>query len=205
MLNELNQEETGDLYDNPIAWEKFIDHLSAIAVENAPEVQRFDYLLKAQDRQITADKGAYYVPDVALTSSLTENLDRSGAGSNLNGTGIHDDQWSIGVQATLPIFTSGQLKSELSRSRHQYHQLALQQRAQKERIQTRMRSALYNAAASHTSIRLATDAADAANKNLELVTDSYTQVAVSITDLIDAQDTALAAKLQAAAARYQGC
>ena len=203
ILNELNQPENRDLYDNPIAWENFIELQSKIAVDNAPEIKRFDYLMKAQDRQITADKRAYYVPDVSLTSSLTENIDRSGAGSNLNGTGIHDDQWTIGVQATLPIFTSGQLKSQLSRSRHEYRQLTLQQQAQKERVETRMRSALYNAAASHSSIRLALDAASAANENLELVTDSYTEGAVSVTDLIDAQDAALAAKLQAAAARYQ--
>jgi len=203
VLNELNRPENRDLYDNPIAWEKFIEFQTNIAKDNAPEVQRFDYLLKAQDRQITADRRAYYVPDVALTSSLTENLDRSGAGSNLNGTGIHDDQWSIGVQATLPLFTSGQLKSQLSKSRNQYRQLMLQQRAETERVETRMRSALFNAAASHSSIRLAMNAASAANENLELVTDSYSEGAVSVTDLIDAQDAALAAKLQAAAARYQ--
>lgn len=203
VLNELNREENRDLYDNPLAWENFIKFQSEIAVNNAPEVQRFDYLLKAQDRQITADRRAYYIPDISFTSEFSENLHRSGAGSNLSGTGIHDDEWSIGVQATLPIFTSGQLKSQLSKSRNEYRQLVLQQQAQIERVQTNMRTALYNAAASHSSIRLAMDEAAAANENLELVTDSYTEGAVSITDLIDAQDAALSAKLQAAAARYQ--
>ncbi len=202
VLNELNRSENRDLYDNPVAWEKFIALQSEVAKENAPEVKRFDYLIKAQGRQITADKRAYYVPDVSLTSSLTENISRSGAGSNLNGTGIHDDQWGIGVQATLPIFTSGQLKSQLSKSRNTHRQLLLQKEAEKERVETRMRSALFNAAASHSSIRLALDAAAAASENLELVTDSYSEGAVSITDLIDAQDAALAAQLQAADARY---
>ena len=203
VLKELNRSENRDLYDNPLAWEKFIEFQSNLAKENAPEVRRFDYLIKAQDRQITADRRAYYVPDVSLTSSLTENIDRSGAGSDLSGTGIHDDQWSIGVQATLPIFTSGQLRSQLTKSRNLYRQLLLQQEAEKERVETRMRSALFNAAASHSSIRLAQNAASAASENLELVTDSYSEGAVSITDLIDAQDAALAAQLQAAAARYQ--
>ena len=202
VLTELNRSENRDLYDNPLGWEKFIVFQSEVAKENAPEVKRFDYLIKAQGRQITADKRAYYVPDVSLTSELTENISRSGAGSNLSGTGIHDDQWSIGVQATLPLFTSGQLKSQLSKSRNTHRQLLLQQEAEKERVETRMRSALYNAAASHSSIRLAMDAAAAASENLELVTDSYSEGAVSITDLIDAQDAALAAQLQAADARY---
>ncbi len=203
VLAEINRSENRDLYDNPLAWEKFIGFQSEVAKENAPEIQRFDFLIRAQGRQVTADKRAYYVPDVSLTSSLTENISRSGAGSNLNGTGIHDDQWSIGVQATLPIFTSGQLKSQLSKSRNTHRQLLLQREAEKERVETRMRSALYNAAASHSSIRLAMDAASAASENLELVTDSYSEGAVSITDLIDAQDAALAAQLQAADARYQ--
>ncbi len=203
VFRELNREESRDLYDNPLAWEKFIAFQTEIAVENAPEIERFDYLIKAQDRQITADRRAYYVPDVSLTSSLTENIERSGAGSDLSGTGIHDDQWSIGVQATLPIFTGGQLRSQLSKSQNLHRQLVLQKGAETERVETRMRSALFNAAASHSSIRLAEDAAAAAKENLELVTDSYSEGAVSITDLIDAQDAALAAQLQAAAARYQ--
>lgn len=203
VLAELNRSENRDLYDNPLAWEKFIVFQADVAKENAPEIKRFNYLLKAQGRQVTSDKRAYYVPDVSLTSELTENLSRSGAGSDLNGTGIHDDQWSIGVQATLPIFTGGQLKSQLSKSRNTHRQLLLQKEAEKERVETRMRSALYNAAASHSSIRLAMDAAASASENLELVTDSYSEGAVSITDLIDAQDAALAAQLQAADARYQ--
>ena len=203
VLEKLNQSQNRSLYDNPLAWEKFIKTQTKIAQDNAPEVMRFDYLIKAQNRQVTADKRAYYVPDVSLTSALTENIHRSGAGSNLNGTGIHDDQWSIGVQATLPLFSSGQLRSQLSKSRNEQRQLALLKQAQLERVETRMRSALFNAAASHSSIGLAKDAEIAASENFELVTDSYSQGAVSITDLIDAQDAALEAQLQAAAARYQ--
>lgn len=203
ILKELNRSENRDLYDNPLAWEKFIAFQTNIAIENAPEVKRFDYLLKAQNRQITADKRAYYVPEISLTSSLSENLSRTGSGSDLRGTGIDDEQWSIGVQATLPIFTSGQLGSQLNRSRNERHQLSLQQTSAKEVIEVRMRSALFNAAASHSSIRLAENAATAASENLDLVIDSYSEGALSITDLTDAQDAALAAQLQAAAARYQ--
>lgn len=203
ILKELNRSENRDLYDNPLAWEKFIKFQTQIAIENAPEVKRFNYLLKAQNRQITADKRAYYVPEISLTSSLSENLNRSGSGSDLRGTGMNDDQWSIGVQATLPIFTSGQLGSQLNRSRNERHQLSLQQTSAKEVVEVRMRSALFNAAASHSSIRLAENAATAASENLSLVIDSYTDGALSITDLTDAQDAALAARLQAAAARYQ--
>ena len=203
VLKELNRPQNRDLYDNPLAWENFIEFQTNIAVENAPEVKRFDYLLKAQDRQITADRRAYYVPDISLNSSFSENIHRSGEGSDLSGTGITDDNWSIGVQATLPLFTSGQLSNQLNRSRNEHRQLLLQQVAEKERVETRMRSALFNAAASHSSIRLALDAAAAASENLELVTDSYSEGALSITDVIDAQDAALSAQLQAAAARYQ--
>jgi outer membrane protein TolC len=49
---------------------------------------------------------------------------------------------------------------------------------------------------------LSAEAAAAANENLAMVGDAYTRGDVSITDLIDAQDTALAADLAAADAKY---
>ena len=56
---------------------------------------------------------------------------------------------------------------------------------------------------SYSSIELSKDAADAADASLSLVTDSYSRGAVSITDLIDAQNAALSADLDAAVSLYR--
>jgi outer membrane protein len=55
---------------------------------------------------------------------------------------------------------------------------------------------------SFPSIRLSREAAESAWKNFELVTDAYSSGAVDITQLIDAQNAALVAKLAAENAVY---
>ena len=69
-------------------------------------------------------------------------------------------------------------------------------------IEQRIRSALFDAASTYTSIELSAEAADAAGKNLDLVTDAYSRGAVSIIDLLDAQNAALVADAFAANAVY---
>ncbi len=56
---------------------------------------------------------------------------------------------------------------------------------------------------SFASIRLSREAAEAAANNLELTIDGYSRGVVSILDLIDAQNAALASDLGAANAVYE--
>ena len=52
-------------------------------------------------------------------------------------------------------------------------------------------------------MRLSATAETAANENLSLVTDAYSQGTISITELIDAQNNALQAQLNAVNAQYR--
>ena len=71
-----------------------------------------------------------------------------------------------------------------------------------QRIEQRIRNELHAAGSSFAGIRLANDAALAARNNLRLVTDAYSQGAADILILLDAQNAALIAELQAANAVY---
>ena len=71
-----------------------------------------------------------------------------------------------------------------------------------EQIEARTRFAMNRTRGSYPALRYSQDAAFAAQENLALVTDAYAQGVVSVTDLIDAQDAALAADLSAADAQY---
>ena len=75
--------------------------------------------------------------------------------------------------------------------------LAQSGKSQPERVTT-----LYLIRVSFLSIRLTVDAADAAKRNLVLLTDSYPRGIKSIIDLIDAQNQSLVADQQAANAVY---
>jgi outer membrane protein TolC len=73
-------------------------------------------------------------------------------------------------------------------------QIRVQQAASRQRIIQRIRFNLHRIAASYPAIELSNDAATAANKNLELITDAYSRGVSSILDLLDAQNAALVAE-----------
>lgn len=81
-------------------------------------------------------------------------------------------------------------------------QLRYERDSTAEKVEEQIRTALNLSGASYPSIGFALDAADAAHKNLELVTDSYSRGVVSIIDLLDAQNAALSADLNAANSVY---
>jgi len=201
-LAVLNDPRFDSFIGNPVVWETFIDFSVAEAMSLSPELRQFESNVQAQQRDVLAARRAWYVPDIALSADAGNNIDRSGAGSDRTGLMLDDESWTIGVSASLPLFSGGALKSRLSRSRHTLSQLERQYAALSENIEARMRAALHQVGGSFPAIELSQDAARAAAANLDLVIDAYSKGAVSVTDLIDAQDAALSAKLAAAEAEY---
>ena len=84
--------------------------------------------------------------------------------------------------------------AKVAGSRMSVRQLQTQRDAVRERIEQRIRVALHDIGASYPSIQLSKNAATAAKKNLDLVTEAYSRGAVSILDLLDAQNAALVAE-----------
>ena len=119
-------------------------------------------------------------------------------GSGLSFASLNSLNWSVGLSATLPVFQGGALRARRSRAQIKLDELNLQAQAARQRIEQRIRSILHKTGASFAGIDLSRDAAEAARRNLELVTDSYRQGVVSIITLLDAQNQALVADLVAA-------
>ena len=76
--------------------------------------------------------------------------------------------------------------------------LEVEQKATHLAVEQRIRSALELAASSYSAIALTRDAAQAADRNYDLVSDAYGRGTASITALIDAQSAALSASEAAA-------
>lgn len=188
--------------DNAAVWELFQEFLVEDTLRNAPELMRVDRLVAAQRREVTAAKRRFYVPDLALGGSWATNLDRSGAGSDLSLTGLDDESWSIGLSASWPLFTGGALRARLNSERFSLSQLHRSRAALEEQLETRTRIALHRASSTYASLEFSAEAAAAAVENLGLVTDAYGSGAVSVTELVDAQNAALSAELRAVDARY---
>jgi len=103
---------------------------------------------------------------------------------------------------SLPLYSGGGKSAALKRSREELSGLKYQRRATANSIETLVLNAVYLIRASYPSIRLTADAADAAKRNLVLVTDSYVRGIKSIIDLIDAQNSSLISDQQASNAGY---
>lgn len=192
-----------ELMHNPLYLKKFNSFAVQEGLDASPELQVLDAAIEAQARLLLKSKRDYWLPTFSLEAGVDQLLSDSGEGQrNEELTGLDDTDWSVGVFATLPLIEGGRKSSNLGRNREQLGQLKTERRATAERISQRILQSLNNTRASYPSINLSRDAKDAARRNLQLVTDSYVQGIKSIIDLLDAQNQALNAELDAANAVY---
>jgi outer membrane protein TolC len=188
--------------DTPAKWAVFMEYAVHTALENAPEIKQASSVLEARQRALASAGRAFYLPDLALVSSGSKFTDKSGAGS-LSIPGAPDDEsWSVSLQATLPLLTGGQRGAERSQARHEVRASEADRLAAMDAIEARTRLVLHQTASSWPAIDLSREAQAAADENLANVTDAYARGAVSVTDLIDAQETALLNGLSATDAKY---
>ncbi len=194
--------------DNPFAFAIFRDFMAAEALARSPELRQLDAAIAAQERAALAARRAFWAPTVAAGGDLTA-VQTAGGLESVDARDLpfpitrpNALNWSFGVSASLPLFTGGARRAQRARAEVELDELGLARRAAAERVEQRLRTVLHRAGASWAGIDLAADAADAARRNLALVTDAYEQGVLSILDLIDAQNAALVAEQSAATAVY---
>ena len=108
------------------------------------------------------------------------------AGEDLN-------DWTVGLQATLPLFSGGQRRARVSRASIEIYQLEALHQSTAEKVEEEIRIQMHLAQAAYGRIELTAIAAESSRKNYELVADAYARGTVSIIQLLDAQDASLSA------------
>ncbi len=199
-----------DYTRDPLRYLLLRDFLAAESREFSPELAELDRLVAARERELRAARRAYSSPTVALQGDVETRLMEGGAGSNPAAAPelplpleLPDDtDWSLALDVSLPLFAGGERAAEVARLKEDLAELRLTRESVAQKVEQRMRSALYASRAASQGIDLSRRAAAAAGRNLELVTDAYARGAVSIIDLLDAQNAALLAELGAANAVY---
>ena len=199
-----------DYTGTPLHFEVFREFMAEEGLARAPELAQLDAAIDAQKRILASARRAFYLPEAALRAEIDRVLERGGAGEG--GPGLElpfpleipgDTSWSLALTATLPLFSGGARRAEVVEAEETLAELELVRQALAERLEQLIRSNLYASNASFAGIRLTREAAAAARKNLELVTDAYSQGVVDVLELLDAQNAALSADLAAASALYQ--
>ena len=184
--------EFESLVSSPADYAKFTDFYVSRGLSQAPELTQVDAQLSAKRRELSSEKRSYWLPDFSLSGRYTSNFSQSGAGVGIpSGEGL--DDWTVGLQATLPLFTGGERRANVSRASLQMRQLETQRMSVAEKVEEEIRVQLHLAQAAYGQIDLTAIAAESSRKNYELVADAYARGTVSIIQLLDAQDASLSA------------
>lgn len=188
-----------DFITDPRKARTFRDFLAEEALLNAPELVSIREQIDAQERSLLSAKRTRYVPDITLAGNLDRVIDDHGAQTSLS----HDEDWSMSLQLSLPLYQGSRLDAEIKQARIELRRLKLLQRQIIDQTETTARTSVHQAGASRINIRFAEEAAVAAGKTLAMVIDAYTRGTATDVDLIDAQNAALVARLSSANAVYQ--
>ncbi len=183
------------LVDNPRRFSWFVDFNVEAGLEQSPELAQLRAQIAAAQRDVSTKQRTFWLPDFSLQAQYADNLNATGLGSGTEFDSIED--WNVSVNASLPLYSGGGRRADLSRAKFQHKQLELRFAAATERVETNIRAALHAAQASYSNIELSELSATAAEKNLDLVLDAYGQGTLSIIDLLDAQNQSLEADLSA--------
>ncbi len=186
---------------SPGSFQVFREFMTEEAYEASPELKQLDAAVRAQERVVLATKRAFYVPTFGVDAELAF-VKNGGEPFPLPPEAPNGVDWTVAVQATLPIFQGGALRAQRTRAEIELDQLTIERDATSLLIGERIRSELYRASASFAGIQLAQEAASAALENLGIIRDAYSEGAVDILKLLDAQNQALTAELDAANAVF---
>ncbi|MEM8909824.1 MAG: TolC family protein, partial [Bacteroidota bacterium] len=190
-----------DLVNNYGELQKFADFMVTEAMKQLPELSQIDYGISVQERLQLSRERAFYLPSVALSGNLDRPLSKVSVVGPVPAAD-NTSQWSIGVGVQYPILQGGRRKHNLEQTQLDLLQLRHQRADLRNQLEFRIRASLETAAASFSRVDLSKTAADAAQKNFEIIQDSYSQGLVNVTALIDAQNAALQTELSAVNALY---
>jgi len=197
----VGSEELAQFYDNPWSFRVFRNFMVEDGLVNSPELGQLDAAIAARRRLLGQAKRAYWSPTIGFQGDYDRILEQSSDQSPA-GFLFPEAQWQVGISAGLPLFTGGQRQATERRTREELLALERDRENLSDRIELRIRTAMFRISASWTNIDLSREAAAASTKNLDLVTDSYAKGVVSIQDLLDAQNAALATDVNASNAVY---
>ena len=187
---------------DPQSFRLLRDFLVAEAIARAPEVKQLNAAITAQERALTSARRALYAPTVGLQASATQRFYKGGAGSGTPmGSTANSREWFVGLNLSIPLYEGGRY-AEITRNQAEVTRLTRERDAVRDQIAQRAASQLHQAGASFAGIRLAKNAEQAAKKNFELISLAYTEGAVRVVDLLDAQSAWVSAQRVAADSTY---
>lgn len=204
IFEQYNYSQLVDILDNPNAREPFIAFLIQEAIKNAPELKSIDYNMQALERNLRLHATGRFYPTLALQGQFNKTFDRSGSGSRApQGFSLIDQHYNVGVNIAIPIFNQNQNNLNRQISSIQIDQLNINSENTRLSISSNIRTSVLDLINQLSNIQLSEVSEQTAREALELTQVAYSNGAVNIIQLIDAQNNYLSAQLARNNAAYR--
>jgi outer membrane protein TolC len=191
-----------DYIDNPSKFDKFVNFLVSLAVLNSPELKEIKAEMEALERQRLHYARQRYVPTATVTGDATHVFNRDGKGSEVEGISVEDNQWSVALNLSWPIFSGGSSRVNQIKTEKEIVKLKNRMNHVAQTLEQNVRSAALNVINKYINLESTKKSASYSEKSLNLVQESYSKGRVSITELINAQSESLNTKLGALTSAY---
>lgn len=165
-----------------------INYLVEIAYENSSDLKNLENIIKIEKAQYKNRKRKRYMPTIAMEASYKlDDLIKEGEGKNNADPSDDDQEWSVGINFSLPLYSGGEIKNNSEMSENTIKSYMHQKTALKKGIEQKVIYYSSSLVADFAKIKNANISSEAAHKALDLVSDSYFKGVVSIAELMDAQ------------------
>lgn len=195
IFENYDYQQLREVIDDPKLRVPFIEYLVQVAKENAPEIRSLDYNLKATQRNIKFNSSGRFIPTAALQGQYNQTFNRSGAGSKPpEGFLLVDNYYTVGVNLSIPLFNRTQTNINKQIAEIQQDQLSLNKDNLELSIEANVNTAVLNLINEIANIEISKVSEAAAKEALALTQASYSNGAVNIVQLLDAQNNYLSAQ-----------
>ena len=172
------------------------------ALEGSPEIKQIEIASAISDRSTLAARRAFYIPNVSLIAEYNKNFERSGNFSSEADALLPRDDWYVGFAVSYPLFQGRKRQASLSKAQYQKEQAEISFVEVQNSIRAQTLTQWNAILSSYPAMLFSKEAADVAQRTLQITQEQYISGAINITSLIQAQDTAFSASLTASNAEY---
>ena len=195
-------EQFRQLLDHEESREHFVRFMVVEANRKSPELGVLRELGQISSVQMDRFGKGRYMPTLSLQGSYQHFIDRSGAGSVLEGFNLPNNNYTVGVAMTIPIMNGGRNSISYQRAKIQSYQVELNTQEAKLGLETQIRNGTFQVINQMANVKLSIEAEATAKEALEMIQTSYANGAVSIIQLFDVQNTYLQAQVSRVQANY---
>ncbi len=196
--------ELKELLDDPKLRPALVDFLIEESKRNAPELKNIGYIMEANERNYRLNTAGRFVPTVSLRGQYNLAISESGKGSEFP-AGIAappGGTYNVGVNLSLPIFQQNQRNINRQSAIIQRDQLNLDKANIELNLEASINSLVLNLVNQIANIEISKISEETAKESLELTQNNYSEGAIPLIQLIDAQNNYLQAQLTRATANY---